>query len=92
MTGKTKLVAPKAANPPPAPRTPAASFDIPEGLLSSDLGLMQNRTCNAWAMDRVLGHLGTHQVEIIDGVAMSTEGRYCELVRTGDKLHLFDKL
>lgn len=86
---------PKAAAAAPtakAPRVPAASFEIPLGLRDSELGLAENRTCNAWVMDRVLGHMGTHSVEIIDSVAASPDGRYCELVRDGDALLIFDAL
>jgi hypothetical protein len=84
----------KAAAPPAkaSKREPAASFDIPEGLLDSELGLAENRTCNAWAMDRVLGHLGVYSVEITDSIATSPDGKYAELVREGNKLLIFDKL
>jgi hypothetical protein len=75
-----------------APRTPAATFDIPDGLRTSDLGLDNNRTINAWAHDRVLGFLGAHSVEIIKGVAVSDSGKYAEMVRQGDKLLIYGKL
>ena len=74
------------------PREPVAVYEIPAGLRDSDLGLSSNRTISAWAMDRVLAFLGVHVVEIIDGVATSLDGQYCELVRNGDSLQLFDRL
>jgi hypothetical protein len=73
-------------------RIPDAEFDIPEGIRDGELGLRQNRTCHPWAMDRVLAFLGAHSVDIIDSVAVSNDGKYAELVRAGDKLHLFGRL
>ena len=58
----------------------------------SNLGIECNRTCSAWVMDRVLGHLGAHSVDIIDSVAVSNDGKYAELVREGDNLLIFDRL
>lgn len=73
-------------------REPVASYDCPVGLQTSEWGLAENRTINAWALDRVLGYLGISTVEIIDAVAMAPDGRHVELVRDGDTLKLFDKL
>ena len=71
---------------------PVAVFDIPVGLRESNLGLSCNRLINPWALDRVLSHLGSHTVEIIDSIAVAPGGAYAELVRDGDTLQLFDRL
>ena len=84
------MARPKAET--PAKREPAAVFDIPEGLKSSELGLSSNRTINVWALDRVLGYLGAHSVDIVDSVAVSNEGKYCEIAREGDSLVLYERL
>jgi hypothetical protein len=73
-------------------REPSAVFDIPAGLVNANLGIESNRTINDWALSRVLAYLGAHSVDIVDSVAMSNDGKYCELVRDGDTLVLFDKL
>jgi hypothetical protein len=87
------MARPKAVQPAPEPtREPDASFDIPPGLLECNLGVEANRTCNPWAMDRLLAYLGAHSVDIIDSVAVSNDGKYARMVRAGDKLLIFDRL
>jgi hypothetical protein len=76
----------------PEKRQPAAAFEIPAGLRETELGLRENRTINAWALDRVLAYLGAHSVDIVDAVAVSNTGKYCELVREGDNLALYERL
>lgn len=73
-------------------REPVAVFEIPAGLRSSELGLSENRTINAWALDRALCFLGVSRLDIRDAIAETTDGRYVELVREGDTLALYDKL
>lgn len=73
-------------------REPVATFQCLPGLESSEWGLAENRTINAWALDRVLGYLGVSTVEIVDAIAMAPDGRYVEMVREGDELKLYEKL
>lgn len=82
-----------AKSPKEAPaRVPAVEYEIPPGLRDTELGLSSNRTINDWALTRVLAYLGAHSVDIRDAVAMSNDGKHCELVRAGDKLQIFDTL
>jgi hypothetical protein len=76
----------------PVKREPSAVFEIPAGLRESELGLKENRTINAWALERVLCYLGAHSVDIVDSVAVADTGKYCELTREGDNLVLYERL